>query len=73
MKHYLKASKLLNEIIVFANEIEQNNMDLERESKLSTLHTYYNDIAKMLYLDNVNILMLEEIEKLFRRFRKVNK
>ena len=73
MKHYLKASKLLNQIIELANEIEQNNMDLERESKLSTLHTYYNDIAKMLYLDNVNILMLEEIEKLFRRFRKVNK
>lgn len=73
MKHYLKATKLLNEIIVFANEIEQNNMDLERESKLSTLHTYYNDIAKMLYLDNVNILMLEEIEKTFRRFKKVNK
>lgn len=73
MKYYLKASKLLNEIIVFANEIEQNNMDLERESKLSTLHTYYNDIAKMLYLDNVNILMLEEIERLFKRFRKVNK
>ena len=50
MKHYLKATKLLNEIIVFANEIEQS-MDNERESKLSTLHTYYNDIAKMIYLD----------------------
>ena len=73
MKHYLKATKLLNEIIIVANEIEQNKMDLERESKLSTLHTYYNDIAKMLYLDNVNILMLEEIERLFRRFRKINK
>ena len=72
MKHYLKASKLLNEIIVFANEIEQS-MDNERESKLSTLHTYYNDIAKMLYLDSINILMLEEIERLFKRFRKVNK
>ena len=60
-------------IIIVANEIEQNKMDLERESKLSTLHTYYNDIAKMIYLDNVNILMLEEIERLFRRFRKVNK
>lgn len=72
MKHYLKATKLLNEIIKVANEIEQS-MDNERESKLSTLHTYYNDIAKMLYLDNVNILMLEEIERLFKRFRKVNK
>ena len=72
MKYYLKATKLLNEIIVFANEIEQS-MDLERESKLSTLHTYYNDIAKMLYLDNVNILMLEEIERTFRRFKRVNK
>lgn len=73
MKHYLKATKLLNEIIIVANEIEQNNIDLERESKLSTLHTYYNDIAKMLYLDSVNVLMLEEIEKLFRRFKKINK
>ena len=72
MKHYLIATKLLNEILVFANEIEQS-MDLERESKLSTLHTYYNDIAKMIYLDNVNILMLEEIERTFRRFKKVNK
>lgn len=72
MKHYLKATKLLNEIIVFANEIEQS-MDNERESKLATLHTYYNDIAKMLYLDSINILMLDEIERLFKRFRKVNR
>lgn len=72
MKHYLKATKLLNEIIKVANEIEQS-MDNERESKLSTLHTYYNDIAKMIYLDSINILMLEEIEKIFKRFKKVNK
>ena len=72
MKHYLKATKLLNEIILFANEVEQS-MDNERESKLSTLHTYYNDIAKMLYLDSVNILMLDEIERLFKRFKKANK
>lgn len=72
MKHYMKATKLLNDIIKYANEIEQS-IDLEKESKLATLHTYYNDIAKMLYLDNVNVLLLDEIEKLFRRFKRVNK
>lgn len=72
MKHYLKATKLLNDIIKYANEIE-NSIDLERESKLSTLHTYYNDIAKMLYLDNINIVLLDEIEKNFKRFKRVNK
>lgn len=72
MKHYMKATKLLNDIIKYANEIE-SSIDLEKESKLATLHTYYNDIAKMLYLDSVNILLLDEIEKYFRRFKRVNK
>ena len=72
MKQYLKATKLLNDIIKYANEIEQS-IDLERESKLSTLHTYYNDIAKMLYLDSINVLLLDEIEKCFKRFKRVNK
>ena len=72
MKQYMKATKLLNDIIKYANEIEQS-IDLERESKLSTLHTYYNDIAKMLYLDSVNVLLLDEIEKHFKRFKRINK
>lgn len=73
MNYYLKASKLLTQILEFANEIDKNNLDMERESKLSTLHTYYEDITKMLYFENVNILMLEEIERIFRRFKRVNK
>lgn len=72
MEHYLKATKLLNDIIKYANEVE-SSIDLEKESKLSTLHTYYNDITKMLYLDSVNVLILDEIEKHFKRFKKVNK
>lgn len=72
MKQYMKASKLLNDIIKYANEIEQS-INLERESKLSTLHTYSNDIAKMLYLDSVNVLLLDEIEKHFKRFKRINK
>ena len=72
MKQYIKATKLLNDIIKYANEIK-SSIDLERESKLSTLHTYYNDIAKMLYLDNINIVLLDEIEKHFRRFKRINK
>lgn len=72
MKHYIKATKLLNDIIKYANEIE-SSIDLERESKLATLQTYYNDIAKMLYLDSINVLLLDEIEKHFKRFKKINK
>lgn len=72
MKQYIKATKLLNDIIKYANEIEQS-IDLEKASKLSTLHTYYNDIAKMLYLDNVSVLLLDEIEKHFKRFKRTNK
>ena len=72
MNHYLKATKILNDIIKYANEIECT-IDLEKESKLSTLHTYYNDIAKMLYLDSVNVVLLNEIEKHFKRFKRVNK
>lgn len=69
MKKYLKATKLLNNIIIFASVVE-NSTEQEKESILSTLHTYYNDIAKMLYLDSINVTTLEEIEKLFKRLKK---
>lgn len=69
MKFYLKATDLLHKIIILANEIEKS-IDIERESKLATLHTYYNDIAKMLYLDMVNVTQLDNIEKSFKRFTK---
>lgn len=63
MRHYLKASKLLNDIIVYSSKVDDT-------SELSTLHTYYNDIAKMLYLDRIDVLLLDEIEKLFKKFKK---
>lgn len=63
MQYYLKASKLLNDIIVYSSTIDDT-------CELSTLHTYYNDIARMLYLDSIDILLLDEIEKLFKRFKK---
>lgn len=69
MKYYLKATKLLNNIIIFASFVESST-DQEKETILSRLHTYYNDIAKMLYLDSIDITRLEEIEKLFKRLKK---
>lgn len=69
MKFYLKATELLHKIIILANDIDQNN-GIERESQLATLHTYCNDIAKMLYLDMVDVTQLENIEKSFKRFLK---
>lgn len=63
MKHYLRASKLLNDIIVYSSKIDDTFL-------LSTLHTYYNDIAKMLYLDKIDIILLDEIEKLFKKIKK---
>lgn len=63
MQHYLKASKLLNDIIVYSSKVDDTSV-------LSTLHTYYNDIAKMLYLDRIDILLLDEIEKLFKKIKK---
>lgn len=63
MKHYLRASKLLNDIIVYSSKIDDTFL-------LSTLHTYYNDIAKMLYLDRIDIILLDEIDKLFKKIKK---
>ena len=63
MQHYIKASKLLNDIIVYSSNVEDTFL-------LSTLHTYYNDIAKMLYLDKIDIILLDEIEKLFKKIKK---
>ena len=63
MQHYLKASKLLNDIIIYSSKVDDT-------CELSTLHTYYNDIAKMLYLDSIDVILLDEIEKLFKRFKK---
>lgn len=69
MKNYLKATKLLNNIIIFASVVESST-DQEKETILSRLHTYYNNIAKMLYLDSINVTTLEEIEKLFKKLKK---
>lgn len=63
MQHYIKASKLLNDIIVYSSKLDDTFL-------LSTLHTYYNDIAKMLYLDKIDIILLDEIEKLFKKIKK---
>lgn len=63
MQHYLKASKILNDIIVYSSTVDDTSV-------LSTLHTYYNDIAKMLYLDRIDVLLLDEIEKLFKKVKK---
>ena len=63
MQHYLKASKLLNDIIIYSSKVNDTSV-------LSTLHTYYNDIAKMLYLDRIDIILLDEIEKLFKKIKK---
>ena len=63
MQHYIKASKLLNDIIVYSSNVNDTFL-------LSTLHTYYNDIAKMLYLDKIDIILLDEIEKLFKKIKK---
>ena len=63
MKHYLRASKLLNDIIIYSSNVDDTFL-------LSTLHTYYNDIAKMLYLDKIDIILLDEIEKLFKKIKK---
>lgn len=63
MKHYLRASKLLNDIIIYSSKLDDTFL-------LSTLHTYYNDIAKMLYLDKIDIILLDEIEKLFKKIKK---
>lgn len=63
MQHYLKASKLLNDIIVYSSNVDDTFL-------LSTLHTYYNDIAKMLYLDKIDIILLDEIDKLFKKIKK---
>ena len=63
MQHYLKASKLLNDIILYSSNVDDTFL-------LSTLHTYYNDIAKMLYLDKIDIILLDEIEKLFKKIKK---
>lgn len=63
MQHYIKASKLLNDIIIYSSKLDDTFL-------LSTLHTYYNDIAKMLYLDRIDIILLDEIEKLFKKIKK---
>lgn len=63
MQHYIKASKLLNDIIIYSSNVDDTFL-------LSTLHTYYNDIAKMLYLDKIDIILLDEIEKLFKKIKK---
>ena len=63
MKHYLRASKLLNDIIIYSSNVDDTFL-------LSTLHTYYNDIAKMLYLDKIDIILLDEIDKLFKKIKK---
>ena len=63
MQHYLRASKLLNDIIIYSSKVNDTFL-------LSTLHTYYNDIAKMLYLDKIDIILLDEIEKLFKKIKK---
>ena len=63
MQHYLKASKLLNDIIIYSSKIDDTFL-------LSTLHNYYNDIAKMLYLDKIDIILLDEIDKLFKKIKK---
>lgn len=63
MQHYIKASKLLNDIIVYSSNVDDTFL-------LSTLHTYYNDIAKMLYLDKIDVLLLDEIDKLFKKIKK---
>lgn len=63
MQHYLKASKLLNDIIIYSSKLDDTFL-------LSTLHTYYNDIAKMLYLDKIDIILLDEIDKLFKKIKK---
>lgn len=63
MQHYIKASKLLNDIIVYSSNVDDTFL-------LSTLHTYYNDIAKMLYLDKIDILLLDEIDKIFKKIKK---
>ena len=63
MQHYIKASKLLNDIILYSSKVDDTFL-------LSTLHTYYNDIAKMLYLDKIDIILLDEIDKLFKKFKK---
>lgn len=63
MQHYIKASKLLNDIIIYSSSVDDTFL-------LSTLHTYYNDIAKMLYLDKIDIILLDEIDKLFKKIKK---
>lgn len=63
MQHYLRASKLLNDIIIYSSKVDDTFL-------LSTLHTYYNDIAKMLYLDKIDIILLDEIDKLFKKIKK---
>lgn len=63
MQHYIKASKLLNDIIIYSSKVDDTFL-------LSTLHTYYNDIAKMLYLDKIDIILLDEIDKLFKKIKK---
>lgn len=63
MQHYLKASKLLNDIIIYSSKVDDT-------CELSTLYTYYNDIVRMLYLDSIDILLLDEIEKLFKKIKK---
>ena len=63
MQHYIKASKLLNDIIIYSSKVDDTFL-------LSTLHTYYNDIAKMLYLDKIDIILLDEIQKLFKKIKK---